>query len=392
MESPTEPESGEGEYVLGLMTDPGIPTRIGHWLGDADRLAERLHEATGDHWRVEVVEKELELDPDGDLPIVQLRHEARSEHRWDAAVLVTDLPRRAERMPILADYSTHDRVGMLSVPALGPVRVRVRALRAVTHLVAEHLNPHQTSQQRSTDEDVGASRGRPTDEQSSKARRIRAPLAHIDSSQDGINEHIALLGARGRLRLLSGMVRTNRPWALLPSLTPAMAGAAAGAAFGVFYSNIWLLADASSAWRLALVAGLAVAAMILWLIGYNQLWERPSDHRSREQATIANVATVATISVAVVSMYVLLFLATLAAALVVIPASHMETNLSHAVGLADYVGLAWLATSMGTIAGAVGSGLSDEEAVKRAAYSRREYQRRRQWDAEQEEAGDVAEG
>lgn len=379
VESSTEPDAGAGEYVLGLMADPGVPARIAHWLADGDRLPGRLYQGTEDRWRVEVVEKELELDPDGNLPIFEAKPSMMSERRWDAAVLVTDLPRRAELVPILADYSTRNRVGMLSAPALGAFGVRRRALRAVSHMVAEHLNPHhRASQQLAEDEDDVPKPGRPTDEESSQARHIRAPLGHIPSSEEGIDEHIALLGVRGRVRLLAGMVRANRPWALLPSLSPAMAGAGAGAAFGVFYSNVWMLADASSLLRLTMVAVLAVAAMILWLVAAHGMWERRSELGSREHVAIANTATLATVSVAVVSTYVLLFFATLVAALVVIPASHMESSVSHAVGLADYAGLALLATSMGIIAGALGSGLADEETVKRAAYSRREYQRRQQ--------------
>lgn len=376
--APTAPRHGEATYVLGLLADPGVPARISRWLTDEDRLAERLHRGTGDRWRVEVVDTPLDLDPDGTLPMVDLGSRAMADHDWDVVILVTDLPRRAEWVPILADYSIESAVGMVSVPALGALFTRQRALRAVTHVAAEHLNPRRTPQQRAGDEDADerSCPGRPADAESARARRTRTPVQHIASTHDGIDEHIGLVGARGRLRLLTGMVRANRPWLLLPSLSPAIAGAAAGSAFGIFYSNIWTLADAFAPWRLLMVTGVAVAAMILWLIVDNGLWERPSDVGSRERAVIANTATAATITGAVLSMYVLLFVATLAGALIVIPQGHMESQVGHPVGLVDYVGLAWLSTSMGTIAGALGSGLADEEAVKQAAYSRREYQRR----------------
>lgn len=84
------------------------------------------------------------------------------------------------------------------------------------------------------------------------------------------------------MRLLAGMVKANRPWRLVPSLSPAMAGAAAGAAFGIFYSSIWLLADAFIVPRLLLVNALALAAMIAWLIIDNGLWVRASVRRVRE--------------------------------------------------------------------------------------------------------------
>lgn len=119
--------------------------------------------------------------------------------------------------------------------------------------------------------------------------------------------HLALKGNAGRLRLLAGMVRTNRPWWLAPSLSPAIAGAA----FGVFYSNIWQLADALSGSRLALITVLVVLAMVVWLIVDNNLWERPADRQLREEAVLYNTATVLTIGLGVLCMYVLLFAVTL---------------------------------------------------------------------------------
>lgn len=389
-EQDTSPTASD--YVLGLLTDPGVPARIAGWLADEDRLAERLCEITGDRWRVEVVETVLPLRSDRYLPINELGGRALSEHGWDVVVLVTDLPRRAEWVPILADYSTDDYIGMLSVPALGAMFTRRRALDGLCHLVVEHLNPRQSTaersgesgeEQRSEESDAGGGL------RSQDPHRAPRPLAHITSSHEGIDEHIALLGLRGRARLLAGMVRANRPWRLLPSLSPAMAGAAAGAAFGIFYSNIWTLSDAFTFARLLLVAVLAITAMIVWLIADNGLWERRGDVDTREQMVIANTATTATVAIAVFYMYLLLFIVALVAAFVVIPWAEMERTLQHPPAALDYAALAWLATSMGTIAGALGSGLADEDMVRRAAYSHREYQRRR---AEEEESDEPERG
>ena len=383
----TSSEQNAEEYVLGLLVDAGVPSRIGRWL-QQDRLADRLQQGTGLRWRIELLETELLLEADGTLPIVELGRESAAEYGWDVTVVMSDLPRRTGTVPVLADYSASARVGMLSVPALGAFFTRARALRGVSHLVSEHLNPRRTSEERSGGEDEKdrPEPGHPANEQSAKARRTRAPLGHIESSDDEIDEHIALIGPRGGARLLAGMIRANRPWRLLPSLSPALAGAAAGSAFGIFYSNIWMLADAFSGWRFVMVGALAIAAMIIWIIADNGLWELSSDFDTREQVAIANTATTLTITIAVLYMYVLLYVITFSAALVVIPSSHLASNLGHSVGLIDYVTLAWLATSMGTIAGALGSGLSDEETVRQAAYSRREYNRRQRRKAEQSQA------
>jgi hypothetical protein len=386
--------TGDGQHVLGLLADPGMPATLVRRLVDGGELPALLDSraADGGGWRVETATRPLSLDADGNIPTVDIGRAEAGTRGWDVVVLVTDLPRRAGTDPILADYSGAQRVGLLSVPALGAIRLRRRAQEAVVYLVAEYLHPppaRRRTEQDAGDEADGADGSdgsdRGTQDAAAEPRTVTAPLQHVDSPDAGLDQHLALRGFRGRTRLLAGMVRANRPWLLVPSLSPAIAGAAAGAAFGVFYSNIWTLADAFTPARLALVGALAVVAMIVWLIGDNGLWERPSNRRLREEAVLFNVATVVTMFVAVVYVYVLLCLATLGAAYVVIPEGFMSSTLGHPVDAGDYAGLALLAASMGIIAGALGSGLAGEETVRRAAYSKREEERRRRIEEESAE-------
>jgi hypothetical protein len=116
--------------------------------------------------------------------------------------------------------------------------------------------------------------------------------------------------------------------------------------------------------------------MVVWLIVDNNLWERPTDRQLREEAVLYNAATAFTIGLGVVCMYVLLFAVTLFAALIVISPGLLESTLQHPSGFGQYVWIAWLAASMGTIAGALGSGFAGEDAVRQAAYSKREQERR----------------
>lgn len=365
-------EQGQ-EHVLGILADPGAPTALGRWLETSERLAEQLAEETGRRWRVEVVSRSLPTDEKGRIPVPEIAREPIREHGWDCVVLVTDLPRREKWTPLIANYSTEVRAGMVSVPALGALFTRRRALDAISHLVVQHIGP--TAEGTGTESQDADSEGGDGEHDNAVAG-VGPSAGGMQASHDRIDEHIALLGIRGRVRLLAGMVRANRPWVMVPSLSPAIAGAAAGAAFGIFYSNIWMLADAFGLLRMVVVGVLAVLAMIVWLIVDNGLWERHSDVGSREQAMIANTATMITISIAVACMYLLLFAATLVAAGAVIPPAEMQRMLGHPVSFGDYASLAWLAASMGTIAGALGSGLADEEMVRQAAYSRRELQRR----------------
>lgn len=125
-----------------------------------------------------------------------------------------------------------------------------------------------------------------------------------------------------------------------------------------------------------MIAVLAVVAMAVWLIADNGLWERPSSRVHREEATLFNAATAGTIGFGVACMYALLLVITTGAAAVVIPPSVLHDAIGGPAGITDYLRLGWLASSMGIVAGALGSGLTSPEAVRSAAYSTREQQRR----------------
>lgn len=361
--------------TLGLLSDPGLPAELSADL--AAQLPELLeHETDGRvRWRVGTASQRLTLDEHGTLPLVEIGQRTMAEHRWDLVILVTELPRRAGTQPIVSDYGLAAAVGLVSLLGLGAMGLGRQARKVIVHLVAEHLIDKPLGDG-GTD---GPGQGGP---RAHRALGLGAPVQHVDSTDEGIDAHLALTGTRGRLRLLAGMVRANRPWRLVPSLSPAPRRRRRGAAFGVFYSNIWQLADAFSGWRLTLVNVLAVLAMIAWLIIDNSLWERPSDRQLREEAALYNVATALTISIGVLCMYALLFVVTLISALVVIPPDYLTSTLKHPSGFGEFAIVAWLSASMGTIAGALGSGLASEDAVRQAAYSKREQERRQSLQAQ----------
>ncbi|OLT33480.1 hypothetical protein BJF84_22190 [Rhodococcus sp. CUA-806] len=69
------------------------------------------------------------------------------------------------------------------------------------------------------------------------------------------------------------MIRCNRPWRLVPTLSGALAAASAASAFGVFYASIWQMASSMTLARLTVIGVLAVVAMTIWLIFPHGLWE-----------------------------------------------------------------------------------------------------------------------
>ncbi len=361
--------SDECVVVVGLLADPGLPTDLARQVaGELPGQLESEVEVPA-RWEVRTKSRAVSLNADGELPMLEIGEQQARDEDWDFTILLTELPRRAGTEPIVSDYSLSHGVALVSVPALGAIGLRRRARKVLLHLLAEHLVGK-------LQHDDPASPRADADRRDHRPLGLGMPVQHLTSEDAGIDQHLGLRGARGRLRLLAGMVRANRPWRLVPSLSPAIAGALAGAAFGVFYSNIWELATAFAAWRLALVNLMATVAMIVWLIVDNNLWERPARRRLREEAVLYNAATALTISIGVICMYLVLFVGTFVAALVVIPPDYLTSTIKHAAGPADFLVITWLSTSMGTIAGALGSGLASEDAVRQAAYSKREQERR----------------
>lgn len=361
--------------VVGLVCDPGLPAEMAERL--ADRLPDELSLAVGGavEWRVRTRFDPLPLDEHGDIPLHSTGRRLRRREGWDLLVALTDLPRRVGTRPLLASIDTGARAGLVSVPAAGwPFTFR-RVSETVVHLVGRLSGGAGGP---------GGGRARPRGRfrpvpPPSSARRFTSP------DPESMDESLELVGTRGKVRLLTGMVRANRPWRLLPSLSSAIAASVATSSFGVFYNSIWQMADALHPARLALVNVFAVVAMAAWLIAYNGLWERADGEHLRRAVVLYNVSTVCTVGLGVLCMYVLLFTVTLAEALVVIDSSFMESVVGHSTGLKEYLLIAWMASSMGTVAGALGSTFESESAVRTAAYSERERERRERFEEERGE-------
>lgn len=380
--------------VLGLVADPGLAADLADSIGQElpALLAER--EGGPERWRVEISTQLLPLDERGLLPLLDIGRRQREEQGWDVTVLLTELPRRAGKQPIFADCHPEAGVGLVTLPAFGAFRVRRRARDTIVYLVAEHFADRGGARSAATEPReerhpsgpaLGFAYGVISDSEEQRAdQKEDGEDSDVQLGSRGESLHLVLTGARGKMRLLTGMVRANRPWRLVPSLSPALAGAAAGAAFGVFYSNIWQLAEAYSIGRLIMANAAAVLAMIVWLIFDNNLWESSRNRGLRSESALYNLVTTLTVSFGVLCMYLLLYAVTLAAAFVAIPTGYLATTLRHGSGVPDLAVIAWLSASMGTIAGALGAGLAGEEAVRQAAYSERERERQ----ARREEEGE----
>jgi len=319
---------------VGLLADPASPTEIARRLTD-------LHPPDGgrrDAWDIQVVSEPFTIGcEDVDTALKRLGDAARQQE-WDLVVGLTELPLRDDDgRYLLVRTDPQGRSAVLSLPALGGLRLHARARHAVRVLVGGMTDP-------------------------STQVEHRVPLPRLG----------------GRWRLLIGMVLANRPWLLVLGLKSALVAALATGAVATINSTVWLLASSLSWWRLVVATIASVACLVVWIVVDGGLWDRPDDKspEARERSRLYNASTLVTLTTGVLICYLALYVVNLVWALFVLDPAVMGGNLHASLGYRDLFVLTWFVASAATVGGALGTGLESDEAIRAATYSKREEERR----------------
>jgi hypothetical protein len=214
-----------------------------------------------------------------------------------------------------------------------------------------------------------------------QARACQAVRGVVSGMADPTSQEelrVPLPRGTGRWRLLLGMVLANRPWLLVPGLKSALVAALATGAVATINSTVWLLAGSLSWWRLTVATVVSIALVVAWLVIDGELWDRPDDNsaQARERSRLYNASTLMTLTTGVLICYLALYVVNLAWALFVLDPAVMGGYLNAPLGFSDLLVLAWFVASAATVGGGLGSGLESDEAIRAAAYSKREEERR----------------
>ena len=319
---------------VGLVADPGVPTEMARRMSDLERRGD----GDGDAAHVEVVSEPFTTgSEDFDTAVERLQAQAR-QRGWDVVIGLTELPlRHSDGRYLLVETDAQRRTAVLSLPALGGLRMHARARHALRALVR------------------GMADSSSTDEH-------RVPLPRRS----------------GRWRLLLGMVLANRPWLLVPGLKSALVAALATGAFATINSTVWQLAHSLPWWRLAVATVASIALVIGWLVIDGELWDHPEEtsKEARDRSVLYNTSTVLTLTAGVLICYLALYLVNLGWALFILDPSLVGGNIHASVGYGDLFVLTWFVASAATVGGALGTGLESDEAIRAAAYAKREEERR----------------
>jgi len=319
---------------VGLVADPASPTEVARRM--TDLVPPDGEDRVG--WEIELLSEPFTLgSEDVDIALARLRAHA-DLHTWDLVIGVTELPvRDDDGRYLLVAIDPQRHAAVLSLPALGGFRVRTRARHAVRELVSDMAEPANPDE-----------------------RRVPLP------------------GLIGRARVLLGMVLANRPWLLASGLKSALVAALATGAVATVDSTVWLLADSLSGWRLGVATIVSIAIVVAWIVIDGELWDRPEDDsaQARERSRLYNTSTLLTLGIGVVIGYVALYIVNLAWALFVLDPAVMGDSVGTSLGYGDLLVLTWFVASAATLGGALGTGLESDEAIRAAAYSKREEDRR----------------
>ncbi|MEU6389153.1 hypothetical protein [Streptomyces sp. NPDC046939] len=362
--------SSPSVIVVALLADPDAPTEVAQRMARVlpARLADRS--GPGRQFDVQVVSEPLTSGSEDPPTLMRRIRDRASTEDWDVVVALTDLPLHADGHTLVVDVHRGHGLALLSLPSLGGWRLQTRAREAVEETVLGL---------------VKAKAGE--DEENERRRPLRAPLAGrivpVDpdpaGDEDAADLHYVVSGHQGRLRVLMGMVRANRPWRLVPGLSKALAAALASGAIATVDSTVWSLAGALSTPRLVIATVGSLATMIGWLIVDAELWHRPSkgSREARQRARLFNASTVVTVAIGVLVCYAGLMVINYVWGLFILNDRVFTSMTRSPLDPVDYVTLAWFVASIATVGGALGSGLESDEAIRAAAYSKREQERRR---------------
>src|SRR3954466_15698379 len=122
---------------VGLVADPAKPTQIARRFGDLDPPDD-----VPQNWDVEGVSEPFTVaSEDVDTALSRLTDQAH-EHQWDLVVGLTELPLRdGDVRYLLIETDPRQRAAVLSLPALGGLRMHRRSRHALRELISGMADP-----------------------------------------------------------------------------------------------------------------------------------------------------------------------------------------------------------------------------------------------------------
>ncbi len=113
------PSSPTPTIALGLIAAPGFATDLASELADDLPAALAAQVSAEITWEVPVVSDPLAAEATRGTAMIDAGRERMVREGWDLAVVLTDVPLRIGRRPVVADASATHGVALVSLPTSG---------------------------------------------------------------------------------------------------------------------------------------------------------------------------------------------------------------------------------------------------------------------------------
>lgn len=376
---------------VGLVAAPGVSKNIATHIQDdlSKELAQHISQDV--EWKIEIVADPLTGSAENVTEIFQTISDYQKTNEWQYTIGLTDLPLFKNNKVIAIDVNRDNGASLISVPAYGwrPVKKRIKS--SIIGVVEEvnKYQPNKHNAEQSADENHAQQQTEDKDQSQSSEERLthQFPLsnleAHTDYLEDTNSKHrryFVSSKAKGMIRLLSGMTFANNPLNMVSSISNVLAVAFTTGASAIIFTTLWNLSYLYTEWRLFLMMIVSILGMMLWIIIAHNLWEPIRHSKDKRITKLYNFTTVSTLTIALIFYYILLFAFFLLASLVVLPPGYLGSSmqLGGPATASTYLNLAWFASSISTVAAAIGAGLNNAELILESTYGYRQKQRYKQ--------------
>ncbi|MDW8797860.1 5,10-methylene-tetrahydrofolate dehydrogenase [Staphylococcus pseudoxylosus] len=368
---------------IGLVAAPGVTEKIACLL--KTELPELLasHFSENHEWQIETIIDPLTGSAETVQKIFRKISDYQNNNEWQYTIGLTDLPIVRNGNAVAFDINSSNGASLISIPSYGWRPIKKRLQRSILGIIDAIDEYNESNMKQAEGED-----------ESEQQLNAQFPFSNLVTKteyfEDTDSKHTLYYvssNTKGSFRLISGMTFANNPFNMLKSLSNVVAIAFTTGAFGIVFTTMWNLSFVYSVWRMLLIMLVAILGMMVWIIVAHNLWESSKESNNKQITMLYNLTTTLTLTVSIVFYYLILFCLFLLASLVVLPPGYLgqTLQLNGPANFITYINLAWFATSISTVAGAIGAGLNNESQILESTYGYRQKQRYKKMDEDEKE-------
>lgn len=349
------------KIYIGIVAAPGAPDLLARQI--RKNLPEVLNERVDPdiEWEVGILVDPLTGYAEMDKELYEKTDEYYDEYDWDYTIFITDLPIYREDNIVAMDINNGTDVGLVSLPAFGWPPIKKSTLNTIVSII-KNVRSEEDREELTSDFNAFL-----------KTSKIHYKETFFEETESDHAVYYMRDNWRGRLRLISGMSWANNPFNMMRSLSSVVALAFATGSFSMIFSTMWDLSNVFPALRLLTISLLAIIAMTLWVIISHNLWEPVKGRSHRAVLKLYNGATLLTLFISVIFYFAILYLMFLTGALVLLPPDYVLSNIdADRINILFYIQVAWFATSLSTVVGAIGASVQDKSLIRESTYGYRQ--------------------